>query len=131
MLPLTLKENPMSVKETIGFIVTMVALIMLAVVFLAITGCAGKLIPLAPSNNVILLEDGNTLEVISSGVSVDMQFAVDMASSRARLLLSEYISSPTLYYSHVVEQDITVIDDVYHAVVKMHMPLAFNLSSKP
>ena len=115
----------MELKETVGFVLTMVVLMILAIVFLAITGCAGKLIPLAPSNNVILLEDGNTLEVISSGVSVDMQFAVDMASSRARLLLSEYINSPTLYYSHVVEQDIIDEGDVYHAVVKMHMPLAF------
>ena len=121
----------MELKETVGFVLTMVVLITLAVVFLAITGCAGKLIPLAPSNNVILLEDGNTLEVISSGSSVDIQFAVDMASSRARVLLSQYINSPTLYYSHVVEQDIIADGEVYRAVIKMHMPLAFNLSSKP
>jgi len=110
----------MKLHETVGFIATIVALMGLAIVFMAITGCSGK-------NIVVLLDptpvvdEGHRYTVVCQASSMDYQMAVDNAAFRCREKLGEYLGVKTLYNTPIIAQPVVREGNIYIATVKIAM----------
>ena len=109
----------MKLHETVGFIATMVALMGLAIVFMAITGCSSAkpfVVTLDPTQ---VVDEGHRYTVVCQASSTSYQMAVDKAAHQCRVKLSRYLGTNTLVGSRIVAKPTVQDGRQYTSTVKM------------